>query len=73
MVESVNGIPAACAARQAENLAVAVHHPAEPDGRKRQRERDSLAENGGGEVALRDVDEHALTQLDVLEVFAVGA
>jgi hypothetical protein len=48
-------------------------HPAQPDGRKRQRERDSLAENGGGEVALRYVDEHALTQLDALEVRSVGA
>ena len=32
-----------------------------------------LAENGGGEVALRHVEEHALAQLDVLEVVAVGA
>ena len=48
-------------------------HAAEPDRRERERQRHLLAENGGGEIALRHVDEHALAQLDALEVGAVGA
>ncbi len=51
-----------------ENLAVAVLHAAQPDRRERERQRDFLAEDGGGELALRHVDQHALAQLDVLEI-----
>ena len=73
MVERVNGMPAACAARHARNLAIASLHAAKPDGGKRQRKPRRLAEDGGLKVALRDVNEHALAQLDALKVRSIGA
>ena len=39
----------------------------------RQRKRGPLADDGGREIALRHVDQHALAQLDALEVLAIGA
>ena len=54
-----------------ENLAVAVLHAGEADRRQRQRHRHRLADDGGGEIALRNVDQHALAQLDALQVGAV--
>src|SRR6516225_1053927 len=56
-----------------QNLAVAMLHAAEPDRCERERKRDLLAHDCGGEIALRYVDQHALAQLDALEVLAVGA
>ena len=74
MVENVNGMPAAWAARQARNFAVAVYcMPAKPDRGERKRQRDLLADDGGGQIALRDVHQHTLAQLDAFEVLAIGA
>ncbi len=56
-----------------QNLAVAMLHAAEPDRRERERKRNLLTHDCGGEIALRYVDQHALAQLDALEVLAVGA
>ena len=55
-----------------QDLAVAVLHAAQPDRRQRERQRDFFAEDGCGELALRHVDQHALAQLDVLEIAAIG-
>ena len=46
------------------DLAVAVHHAAEPDRPERERHRHLLAEDGGRGAALVDVHQHALAQLD---------
>ena len=56
-----------------QDLAVAVLHAAQADGRQDQRRRALLAEDGGREAAFGDVDQHALAQLDGFEVGAVGA
>ena len=55
------------------DLAVAVHHAAEPDRAERERHRHRLAQDGGRGAALVDVHQHALAQLDALHVGAVGA
>ena len=73
MVLSVNGMPAACAARQARISPSPCCMPAEADRRERERQRHRLADDGGGEIAARHVDQHALAQLDPLEIGAVGA
>ena len=53
--ESVNGMPAACAARQARISPSPCCMPREPDRRQRQRQRHRLAEDGGrrGRAATR--------------------
>ena len=48
-------------------------HPAQPDGRERERQRNLLAQDGGREVALVDIDQHPLAQLDAFEVGTIGA
>jgi len=48
-------------------------HAEQPDRRQDQRQRRGLAENGGGEIALRHIDQDALAELDLLEVGAIGA
>ena len=55
-----------------QNLAVTMLHPAKPDRRQRQRQRDRLAEDRGVRAAIGHVDENALAQLDGLEIGAVG-
>ncbi len=57
---------------RSENFAVAVLHAGEPDGRERKWRRDLLSKNGRRKAAVGDVDQHALAQLDVFEVAAVG-
>ncbi len=47
--------------------------PSKPDRRQDQRHRGGLAEDGGGEIALGDVDQNALAELDLLQIVAVGA
>ena len=56
-----------------QDLAVAMLHAAQPDRRQRKWRADFLADDGGGEASLRDVDHHALAQLDPLEIGAVRA
>ena len=56
-----------------ENFAVAMLHAAQPDRRERDRQRGLLPDDGGGEVALVDIHQHALAQLDALHVGSVGA
>ena len=56
-----------------EDFAVAVLHAQQADRRQDHRRRQLLPEHGGGEAARRDVDQHALAQLDGFEVGAVGA
>src|SRR5205085_3968213 len=56
-----------------EDFTVAVLHAEQPDRRQNKRQRSRLAEDGGGEVALRDIDQDALAEFDALEVLAVGA
>jgi hypothetical protein len=68
IVDSVNGIPASCAARQGENFSVAVLHPAQPDRRQSERQRDRLAKNGCLGAAIGDVAENTLAQRDPLEI-----
>ena len=51
-----------------ENLAIPMLHAAQADRRKRERQRGLLADDGGGEVALRHVDQHALAQQQALEI-----
>ena len=68
-----NGMPASFAASRREDFAVAVLHAAQPDRGERDRQRRLLPDNGGGQVALVDIDQHALAQLDPLHVGAVGA
>ncbi len=55
------------------NFAVAVLHADQPDRRQDQRHRRGLAEDRGGEIALRDVDQDALAELDRLQVVDIGA
>ncbi len=55
------------------NLAVAMLHAAQPDRRQDQRQRRRLTEDGGGEIAFRDIDQDALAELDLLKIVAVGA
>ena len=52
------------------DFAVAMLHADQPDRRQDQRHRGGLAEDRGGEVALRDVDQDALAELDLLQVGA---
>ena len=54
-----------------QDLAVAPLHAAQPDRRQRERQRCRLARDGGAQIALRHVHQHALAQLDALEVRAV--
>ena len=61
------------AARQAEYLSVAALHAAETDGSERERQPRWFAENGGRKIALRNVDEDALAQLDAFEVVSIGS
>ena len=55
------------------DLAVAVHHAAEPDRPERERHRHRFTQDGRRGAALVDVAQDALTQLDLLEIGAVGA
>ncbi len=73
MVDMQNGMPASLAASRGEDFAVAVLHAAQPDRRQRDRQRDFLPDDGGRQIALVDIDQHALAQLDALHVGAVGA
>ena len=54
-------------------LAIAVLHAAQADRGKHKRRRHLLPDDGGGERALGDVHQHALAQLDRLQVGPVGA
>jgi hypothetical protein len=54
-----------------EDLAVAMLHAGEADRRQRQRYRYRLTQDGGAEVALRDVDQDALAEFYAFEVGAV--
>ena len=56
-----------------QDLAVAVLHAQQADRRQHERRRHFLPDDGGGEAARGDVDQHALAQLDLLHVGAVGA
>ena len=73
MVESVNGTPAAAAARAARISPSACCMPVRPTGRERHRHADGLPDHGAGERAVRHVDGDALAQMDALEVGLVGA
>ena len=55
------------------NLAVAMLHAEQSDRRQDQRQRSGLAEDGGREIALGDVDQDALAKLDLLQVVMIGA
>ncbi len=66
-------MPAAFAARRGQDFAVAVLHAGEADRRKDDGRRNLLPDDGGGEAAFGDVDQHALAQLDRLQIGAVGA
>lgn len=55
------------------DFTVAMLNAEQADRRQDQWHRCRLAENRGGQVALRDVDEDALAQLDLLKVLRVGA
>ena len=66
-------MPAACAARQAWISPSPMLHAGQPDRREDQRHRRRLAENAGRQIALRDVDQDALAELDLLQVVDVGA
>ena len=73
MVESVNGMPAACAARAARISPSPCCMPHSPIGAS------AIGAATGSpmivvrDVAVVDVDQHALAQLDGFEVGAVGA
>ena len=56
-----------------EDLAVAMLHAQQSDRRQDQRQRRGLAENGGREVALADIDQDALAKFDLLQIVMVGA
>ena len=56
-----------------KNFAVAVLHAAQPDRRQRDRRRRRRADDVGGDVALVDIHQHALAQLDGREIVEVGA
>ena len=47
--------------------------PSNPTGARISGSEERLAENGGREIALRDVDQDALAELDLLQILAVGA
>ena len=55
------------------NLAVAMLHAEQADRRQDQRQRGGLAEDRGRQVALGDVDQDALAELDLLQIVVVGA
>ncbi len=55
------------------DLAVAMLHAEQADGGEDQRHRGGLAEDGGGEIALGDVDQDALAELDLLQILGIGA
>jgi hypothetical protein len=55
------------------NLAIAVLHAEQPDRRQDERHRGGLAQNIGLQIALGDVDQNALAELDLLQVVAIGA
>ena len=48
-------------------------HAEQADRRQDQRQRGGLAEDRGREIALGDVDQDALAELDLLQIVAVGA
>jgi hypothetical protein len=54
------------------NFAVAIHHAAEPDRAERERHRHLFAEDGGRGVALVDVEQDPLAQLDLFQIGAIG-
>ena len=55
------------------DLAVAVLHAEQADGGQDQRHRRGLAEDRGGEVALRYVDQDTLAELDLPKILGIGA
>ncbi len=55
------------------NLAVAVLHAGRAHRRQDQRQVRFLTEDGGREIALRDIDQNPLAKLDRLQVVVVGA
>ena len=55
------------------DLAVAMLHAEQADRRQDQRHRGGLAEDRGREIALGDVDQDALAELDLLQVVGIGA
>src|SRR5215467_5782714 len=54
-----------------ENFAVAMLHAAKADRRQRNWRADFLADDGGGEASLRNIDHNALTQFDSLKIGAI--
>ena len=66
-------MPAAAAARARQDFAVAVLHAGEADRREDDGRGDLLPDHRGGEAALGDIHQHALAQLDRLQIGAVGA
>ena len=58
-----------CLRRQ--DLAVAILHAAQADWGQREWRADFLADDGGGKASLRDIDHHALAQLDRFKVGSV--
>jgi len=55
------------------DLAVAMLHAEQADRRQDQRHRGGLAQDRGGEIALGDVDQDALAELDLPKVIGIGA
>ncbi|MOA36702.1 hypothetical protein D3C78_1582410 [compost metagenome] len=60
-----------CPGRQ--DLAVGVLHAGQPGGRQRDWHGDWLADHGGLERAIFQVDRYPLAKLDAFEITAVGA
>src|SRR6516165_5164234 len=56
-----------------EDFAVTVLHAAEADGSERERQPHRLPEDGGRKIALRDIHQHALAQLDAFQVLPIRA
>ena len=55
------------------NFAVAELHAGRTDRRQDQRQVRLLADDGGGEIAVRNIHQNALAKLDLLQVLAIGA
>ena len=72
MVERQSRVPAACAARAPCISPSRANKSGHAGRRDRDRQRELLAEQRGRDRDLRDVDQHALAQLDGVEVGAVG-
>ena len=73
IVLCVNGNAGGLRGAAGMNLAVAMLHAEQADRRQDQRHRGGLAEDRGGEIALGDVDQDALAELDLLQILGIGA